>query len=70
MELRRVKSSRDDSLRCWGILPLSAAAKLLAAAMTVSAAETEGFEMYLCLWKTVAETLVVRDAFIHMVQAR
>ena len=51
-------------------MPLHAAVKLLAAAMTASAAETIGFEMYLCLWKTVAETLVVREAFIHMVQAR
>ena len=69
IELRCVKASRDDSLRYWGIFPFSAAVKLLAAAMTASAAETVGFDMNLCLWKTVAKTLVVHEAFIHMVQA-
>ena len=49
---------------------MNAAAKLLAAAIIVSAAETVGFEMYLWLWKMVAKTVVVCDAFVHMVQAR
>ena len=46
---RRFNSSREDILRYWGIFPLSASYNLPAAAMTASAAETEGFEIYLCL---------------------
>ena len=49
---------------------MSAAVKLLATTVTALAAETVGLEMYLCLWKTVAKTLVVHEAFIHMVQVR
>ena len=41
---------------------MSAAVKLLAAAMTASAAVIVGLEMYLCVWKTVAKTLVAREA--------
>ena len=72
MVLGHIKLLRDNSLRCWGIFPLSATVKLLAVAavMIASAAETADLEMYLCLWKTVADTMVVHEAFIHMLQAR
>ena len=31
---------------------------------------TDGCEIYLCLWKTVADTLVERDADIQIIQAQ
>ena len=66
--LRRVNSSRADSPRLWGRLPLMASANLPAAAMTASSGVTVGAEMYLCLWKMVPDTQVARVSFIHMVQ--
>jgi hypothetical protein len=46
---RRVNSSREDSPRLWGRLPLMASTKRPAAAMTASSGVTVGVEMYLCL---------------------
>jgi len=67
---RYVNLSREDSPRLWDRFPLSASDSLPAAAMTASSGVTAGAEMYLCLWKTVLNTLVARVSFIHMVQAQ
>ena len=69
-ELRRVRSSMASLLRLLDQAPLMTEASLPAAAMTASAGVTAGFEMYLCLWKTVPDTRVARESVIHMVQAR
>ena len=60
ISLRRERSARGDCCKHAGIAPFSTDARLPAAAITVSAGVTFGFEMYLCLWNTVAETLVAR----------
>ena len=46
---RRVNSSREDSPRLWGRLPLMASTNRPAAAMTASSGVMVGVEMYLCL---------------------
>ena len=45
-------------------------ASLPAAAITASFGVTNGFEMCLCLWKTVADTQVHRVFNIQMIYAR
>ena len=67
---RRVRSASGDCCKHAGILPLSTKARLPAAAITASAGVTFGFEMYLCLCNTVAETLVARIFNIQKVHAR
>ena len=42
------------------MLTFSAEAKFLAAEITAFVGVTAGFEIYLCLWITVADTCVVR----------
>ena len=64
--LRRDSSEKGDSCRDWGILIFSAAAKFWAADMTASSGVTLGFEMYLCLWKTVLEIRTARVLIIHI----
>ena len=44
--------------------------KFAVAAMIASAGVTEGFVMYLCLKKTVAEMRVVREVGVHTFQQR
>ena len=56
MEPRRSIWIRAVSLRECGKLTLSNLARSPAAAMMKSAGVTSGLEMYLCLWKTVADT--------------
>ena len=58
MEPRRVSWLSKVSLSWCGIFPLIKLAILPAAAMTASSGVTDGFEMYLCLWKTIADTRV------------
>ena len=61
--------SRAVVLSCWGMRPLISSESLCAAATTRSAGVTVGWVIYLCLWKTVAETRVERVSGIHMVKA-
>ena len=68
--LRRVRSNSGDFCKHAGITPFSTEARLPAAAITASAGVTFGFEIYLCLWNTVAETLVARVFNIQKVHAR
>ena len=70
ISLRRVRSASGDCCKHAGISPFSTDARLPAAAITASARVTFGFEMYLCLWDTVAETLVARVFNIQKVHAR
>ena len=67
---RRVSSSSEVSLSWCGMWPPMRVARLPAAAMMASLGVTNGLEMYLCLWKTVAETRVRRVSFIQMIHAR
>ena len=60
ISLRRVRSASGDCCKHAGIFPFSTEARLPAAAIMASEGVTFGFEMYLCLWNTVAETLVAR----------
>ena len=60
ISLRRVRSASGDCCEHAGIVPFSDEAIFPAAAMTVSEGVTLGFEMYLLLCNTVAETLVAR----------
>ena len=70
MEPRRVSWLSKVSLSWCGIFPLIKLAILPAAAMTASSGVTDGFETYLCLWKTVADTRVHRVFDIQMIHAR
>ena len=56
--LRRVSSLKEDSWRRWGMWPLIAVTRSPAAAIMASSGVVVGFEIYLCLWKTVADTQV------------
>ena len=67
---RRVRSASRDCCKLAGIFPFSAETRFPAAAITASAGVMFGFEMYLCLWKSVAETLVERLFNIQKVHAR
>ena len=58
ISIRRVRYASGDCCKHAGILTFSTEARLPAAAITASEGVTFGFEMYLCLWNTVAETLV------------
>ena len=60
ISLMRVRSASGDCCKHAGILPFSTEARLPAAEITASAGVMFGFEMYLCLWYTIAETLVAR----------
>ena len=68
--LRRVRSASGSFCKHAGIAPFSTEARLPAAAITASAGVTFGFEMYLCLWNTVSDTLVARVFNIQKVHAR
>ena len=70
ISLRRVRSASGDFCKLAGILTFSPEARLPAAAITASAGVMFGFEIYLCLWKYVAETLVARVFNIQKVHAR
>ena len=69
ISLRRVRFAIGDCCKHAGILPFSNEAILPAAAIMASAGVTFGFEMYLCLWNTVAETLGARVFNIQKVHA-
>ena len=58
--LRRVRSASGDCCKHAVILPFSTDSILPAAEITASTGVTFGFEMYMCLWNAVAETLVAR----------
>ena len=68
--LRRIRSPSGDCCKHAGIVPFYAKARFTAAAMTASAGVTFGFEIYLCLWNTAADTLVGRVFNIQKVHAR
>ena len=70
MKPRRVSWLSEVSLSWCGKCPLIKLASLPAAAMTASSEVTDGFEMYLCLWKTVADTRVHQIFAIQMINAR
>ena len=69
-EPRRVSSLSEVLLSWCGMWPLMRVASLTAAAMTESSGVTDGFDMYLCLWKTVADTRVKWVFVIQMIHAR
>ena len=60
ISLKRVRSASADYCKHAGIVPFSAKARLPAASMRASVGVTLGFEIYLCLWNTVPETLAAR----------
>ena len=70
ISLRRVRSARGDCCKHAGIVPFSGEARLPATAITTSVGVAIGFEMYLCLWNTVAGTLVARVFNIQKVHAQ
>ena len=70
ISLRRVRSASGDCFKHTGIVPFSAKARLPATAITTSVGVAIGFEMYLCLWNTVAGTLVARVFNIQRVHVR
>ena len=43
---------------------------LASVSMTVSSEVTKAFEMYLCLWKTVYDTLMAREVCIQIIKAQ
>ena len=57
--MRRVSSLKWDSWRRWVRWPFIAVIRFPAAAIMASAVVAVGFERYLCLWNTVADTRVV-----------
>ena len=65
ISLRRVRSTRGDCCKHAGIVPFSAEDRLTSEEMTVSAGVTLVFEIHLCLWNTVADTLVARVFIIQ-----
>ena len=70
ISLRRVRSASGDCCKHAGIFPFSTESRFPAAAITALAGVTFGFEMYLCLWNTVAETLVARIFYIQKFHSR
>ena len=58
--LRRVSSLKWDYRRRWGRCPLIAVIRFPTAAIMASAGVAVRFEIYLCLWKRVADTRAVR----------
>ena len=70
ISLMRVRYSSGDCCKHAGIVPFSAESRFPAAEMTALAGVTFGFEMYLCLWNTVAETLVEQVFNIQNVHVR
>ena len=67
--MRRVSSLKWDSWRRWGRWPFIAVMRFPAAEMMASAGVAVGFERYLCLWKTVADTRVSRVFIIQIFHA-
>ena len=70
ISLRCVRFASGDFCKHADILTSSAKARLPAAARTTLAGVTLGFEMYLCLCNTVADTLVARVFNIQNFHAR
>ena len=68
--LRRVRSASGDCYKHAGIVLFSAEARLPVSGITDSAGVTFGFEMYLCLWNTVDNTLVARVFNIKKIHTR
>ena len=68
--LRQVSSLWWDSWRQWGKWPLIAVMRLPYAAMMASAGVAVGFERYLCLLKTVADTRVAQVLIIQIFHSR
>ena len=68
--LRRVSSLKGDFWRPWDMWPLIAVIRFPDAEMMASAGVALGFEIHLCLWKTVAETRVARVFIIQILHAR
>ena len=68
--LRHVSSIWWDSWRRWGKWPLIAVMRFPAAAMMASAGVAVGFERYLRLLKTVAETRVAQVLIIQIFHSR
>ena len=68
--LRRVSSLKWYSWGRWGRWPLIAIMRLPAAEMMALSGVVVGFERYLCLWKTVADTQVARVLIIQIFHAR
>ena len=70
ISLRRVRSASGDCCKLAGILTFSDKARFPAAAITASVGVMFRFEIYLCLWKAVAENLVARVFNIQKVHAQ
>ena len=70
ISLRRIRYASRDCCKHAGIATFSNEARLTTAAITSSAGVTFGFEMYLCLWNTVADTLLERVFNIQKVHAQ
>ena len=68
--LRRVNLLKWDYWRRWGRWPLIVVMRFPAAAMMTSAGVAVGFERYLCLWKTIADTRVAWVLIIQIFHAR
>ena len=68
--MRRVSSLKGDYWRRWGMCTLIAVIRLPAAAIMASARVAVGFEIYLCLWKTVSDTQVAWVFLIQVSHAR
>ena len=66
----RVISLKGDSWRWWDMWPLIAVIRFPAAAMMELTGVAVRFEIYLCLWKTVADTRVARMFIIQILHAR
>ena len=60
ISLRRVRPASGYCCKHAGIVTFSDEARCPAAAITALAGVTLGFEMYVCLWNTVADILVAR----------
>ena len=69
MDPRRVSWSSVVLLSWCGMFPRIASKRLTASAMTASYGVIDGFEIHLCLLKTVATTLVAWDSDIQMIHA-
>ena len=67
--LMHVSSLKRGSWRRWDMWPLIAAIRFPAAKIMASSGVAVGFEIYLCLWKRVADTRVVRVFIIKIFHA-
>ena len=68
--LRRVSALKWNSWRRWVRWPFIAVMRFPAAAMMALAGVAVGFERYLFLWKTVADTQVAQVFIIQIFHAR